>query len=136
MTAVSTPIVPNIDQTDTTSTPPPGPRRLWASGHAGGDVLLKWQNVIFIQHGQDTGFTQAPPRAGMESTRANGPERYKGHVLQILIQIHPTESIGNMVHKALMECCLPRSIVPAPDTLHYTLGEYLSNSVWAQKRRL
>ena len=44
--------------------------------------------------------TQAPPRAGIESTRASSSERYKGHVLQILIEIRPTESIGNMVHKA------------------------------------
>jgi len=80
---------------DTTSTPPPGPRRLWTSEQDGGDILLKWQNVILIQHGQDTGFTQTPPRTGMESTRASDSEKYKGHVLQILIEIHPTESIGN-----------------------------------------
>ena len=135
MSAVSTPTVPNIDQMDTTPTPPPSPRRLWALEQAVGDTLLKWQNVIPIQHGQDTGFIQAPPRAGMESTGASGSEKYKGHVLQILIEIHPTESIGNMVHKALMECYFPRSIVPAPDALHYTLGEYPSNLVWAQDRR-
>ena len=95
MTAVSTPTVPNIDQMDTTPTPPPSPRRLWALKQTAGDTLLKWQNVIPIQYGQDTGFIQAPPRAGMESTRASGSEKYKGHVLQILIEIHPTESIGN-----------------------------------------
>ena len=30
---------------------------------------------------------------------------------------------------------LPRSTVPAPDTLHYTLEEYPSNLVWTQDRR-
>jgi len=41
---------PDTDQTDTTPTPPPGPRRLWASDQDAGDVLLKWQKVILIQH--------------------------------------------------------------------------------------
>jgi len=45
---------------DTTPTPPPGPCRLWASDQDAGDALLEWQKVILIQHGQDTGFTQAP----------------------------------------------------------------------------
>ena len=31
-----------------------------------------------------------------------------------------------------MECYLLRSTGPAPDTLHYTLGEFPSNLVWAQ----
>ena len=115
---------------DNPSTPPLEPRRPWASAQDGGDVSLKWQNVILIQHGQDTRFTQAPPRVGLESTRASNSEMYKGHILQLLIEILPTESIGRMVQKALMECYLPGSIVPTPDTLHYTLGEHPSNSVW------
>ena len=132
--AVSTPPAPDIDQTDTTPTPPPGPRRLWFSDQDAGDNLLKWQNVILIQHGQDIGFTQAPIQAGLESTRTSGSEKYQGHVLQILIEVRPTESIGNIVHKALMECYFLRSIVPSPETYHYTLGEYPSNLVWAQDR--
>jgi len=90
--------------------------------------------VILIKHGQDTGFTQAPIRAGLESTRTSGSEKHKGHVLQVLIEARPTESIGNIVHKALMECYFLRSIVPSPETYHYTLGEYPSNLVWAQDR--
>jgi len=130
--AVPTPTAPDTDQTDTTPTPPPGPRTLWASDQDAGDALLKWQKAILIQHGQDTGFTQAPIRAGLESTRTSGSEKYKGHVLQVLIEVSPTESTGNTVLKALMECYLLRSTVPASDTLHYTLGEYPSNLVWAQ----
>jgi len=90
--------------------------------------------VILKEHGQDTGFTQAPIRAGLESTRTSGTEKYKGHVLQVRIEVSPTESIGNTVHKALMECYLLRSTVPAPDTLHYTLGEFPSNLIWAQEQ--
>jgi len=125
----------NADQMDTVSTPSLEPRRLWASEQGGGDVLLKWQNVILIQHGQDTGFTQAPPRAGVKSARSSNSEKYKGHVMQLLIEILPTESIGHMIQKALTQCYLPGSIVPTPDTLHYTLGEHPSHLVWTQDRR-
>jgi len=71
----------------------------------------------------------------VESARASYSEEYKGHVLQLLIEILPTESIGHMVQKALTECYLPGSIVPTPDTLHYTLGKHPSNLVWTQDRR-
>ena len=90
--------------------------------------------MILIQHGQDTGFTQAPIRTGLESARTSGTEKYKGHVVQVLIEVSPTESIGNTVHKALMECYPLQSTVPAPDTLHYTLGKFQSNLVWAQEQ--
>ena len=85
--------------------------------------------MILIQNGKDTGFTQAPIRAGLESTRTNSTEKYKGNVLEVLIEVNPTESIGNTVHKVLMEYYLLRFTVPAPDTLHYTLGKFPSNLV-------
>jgi len=93
----------NADQMDTVPTPSLEPRRLWASEQDGGDALPKWQNVILIQHGQDTGFTQAPPRAGVESARSSNSEEYKGHVMQLRIAILPTESIGHMTQKALTQ---------------------------------
>jgi len=132
--AVPTLTAPGTDETDATPTPPPRPRRLWASDQEAGDVLLTWQKVILIQHGSDTGFTQAPIRAGLESTRTSGNEKCKGHILEVLIEVSPTKSIGNKIHKILMECYLLRSTVPAPDTLHYTLGEFPSNLVWAQEQ--
>jgi len=92
------------------------------------------QRVILIQDGRDKGFTQAPTRAGLESIRTAGTEEYKGHVLEVQIEVSPTESIGNTVHKILLECYLQRSTVPAPDTLYYTLGEFPSNLVWAQEQ--
>ena len=112
----------------------PRPRKLWASGQGAGDVALKWQRVILIQDGKDKGFTQAPIREELESARTGGIEKYKGHVLEVLIEVSPTESIGNTVHKILLECYLQRSTVPAPDTLHYTLGEFPSNLVWSQEQ--
>jgi len=118
----------------TTLTPPPRPRKLWASGQGASDAALKWQRVILIQDGKDKGFTQAPIRAGLESIRTRGTEENQGHVLEVLIEVSPTESIGNTVHKILLECYLQRSTVPAPDTLHYTLGEFPSNLVWAQEQ--
>jgi len=54
---------------------------------------LQWQRVILIQDGKDTGFTQAPTRAGQESIRTNDTEEYKGHVLEVLIEVSPTENI-------------------------------------------
>ena len=114
-------------QIDTVPIPSLEPRRLWASEQGGGDVLLKWQNVILIQHGQDKRFKQAPPRTGVESARSSNSEKYKGHVMQLLIEILPTESIGHMIQKALTHCYLPGSIVPTLDTLHYTLGEHPSH---------
>jgi len=117
-----------------TLTPPPRLRKLWASGQGAEDLALKWQRVILIQDGKDKGFTQAPIREGLESTKTRGTEKYKGHVLEVLIEVSPTESIGNTVHTILLECNLQRSTVPAPDTLHYTLGEFLSNMVWAQEQ--
>jgi len=125
---------PGTDGKGNTLTLPPRPRRLWASGQGASDAALKWQRVILIQDGKDKGFTQAPIRAGLESIRTRGTEEYKGHVLEVLIEVSPTESIGNTVHKILLECYLQRSTVPAPDTLHYTLGEFPSNLVWAQEQ--
>jgi len=141
--AVRTTVFPitarNAEQVDTvpTTVPTPSlePRRLWASEQGGGDSLLQWQNVILIQHGQDTGFTQAPPRAGVESARSSNSELYKGYIMQLLIAILPTESIGHMIQKALTLCYPPGSIVPTPDTLHYTLGEHPSHLIWTQDRR-
>ena len=37
------------------------------------------------------------------------------------------------MHKLLLTCYSQRSTVPAPDTLQYTLGEFLSNLVWTQE---
>jgi len=125
---------PDTDETDTTPTLPLRPRKLWASDQESRDAVLQWQRVILIQDGKDKGFTQAPIRAGLESTRTSGTEEYKGHVLEVLIEVSPTESIGNTVHKILLECYLQQSTVPALDTLHYTLGEFPSNLVWAQEQ--
>ena len=124
-----------VHQMDTVPNPPLEPRRLWASKQCGGDVLLKWQNVVLIQHGQDTGFTQAPPRTGVESAGSSNPEVYKGHVMHVMIAILPTESIGHMIQKALALCYPSGAIVPSHDTLHYTLREYPSHLVWTQGRR-
>ena len=124
----------DTDQTETTPSPLPGTHRIWALDHDAGDALFQWQTVILIQHGQDIGFTQAPIRTRLESTRTSGTEKYKGHVVQVLVEVSPTESIGNIVHKALMECYPLRSTVPAPDTLHYTLGKFPSSLVWAQEQ--
>ena len=40
-----------------------------------------------------------------------------------------------MIQTVLTECYSAGSKIPAPDTLHYTLGEQLINSVWTQDRR-
>jgi len=40
-----------------------------------------------------------------------------------------------MIQKALTLCYPPGSIVPTPDTLHYTLGEHPSHLIWTQDRR-
>jgi len=125
---------PGTDGTGTTLTLPPRPRKVWASGQGAGDAALKWQRVILIQDGKDKGFTQAPIRVGLESARTRGTEKYKGHVLEVLTEVSPTYSIGNNVHETLLKCFLQRSTVPAPDTLHYTLGEFPSNLVWSQER--
>jgi len=124
----------NVHQMDTDPKPPPEPRRLWAS-EGGRDTVLQWRNVILIQHGLDKGFTQAPPRIGVESVRSSNPEMYQGHVLQVMIAILPTDSIGHMIQKALALCYQSGAIVPSPDTLHYTLGEHPSHLVWTQGRR-
>jgi len=125
---------PGTDETDTTPTLPPRPRKLWASDPGAGDAALKWQRVILIQDGKDKGSTQAPIREGLESARTRGTERYEGHVLAVLTEVSPTDSIGNIVHNVLLECYPQRSTVPAPDTLHYTLGEFPSNLVWSQEQ--
>ena len=115
------PTDPRTDGKGNTLTLPPRPRKLWASGQRASEAALKWQRVILIQDGKDKGFTQAPIRIELESIRTRGAEKYKGHVLEVLIEAIPTESIGNTVHKILLECYPLRSTVPAPDTLHYTL---------------
>jgi len=125
---------PGTDGKGNTLTFPPRPRKLWASGQRASNAAFKWQRVILIQDGKHKGFTQAPIRIGLDSIRTRGTEKYKGHVLEVLIEVIPTESIGNTVHTILLECYPPRSIVPAPDTLHYTLGEFPSNLVWAQEQ--
>jgi len=130
----NTPTDPGTDGMGTTSTLPPRPRKLWASDQGAGDAALKWQRVILIQDGKDKGFTQAPIREGLESARTRGTEKYEGHVLAVLTEVSPTDSIGNIVHDILLECYLQRSTVPAPDTLHYTLGKFPSNLVWSQEQ--
>jgi len=129
-----TPTDPGNDETDTTPTLPPRPRKLWASDQGTGDAALTWQRVILIHDGKDRGFTQAPIREGLESARTRGTERYEGHFLAVLTEVSPTDSIGNIVHNVLLECYPQRSTVPAPDTLYYTLGEFPSNLVWSQER--
>jgi len=109
-------------------------RKVWASGQRSGDVALKWQMVILIQYGKDKGFTQAPIRAGLGSVRTAGIKKYNGHVLDVLIEARVTERIGTTVHNILLDCYPHRSTVPAPDTLHYTLGEFQRNLVWNQGR--
>ena len=94
----------------------------------------QWQRVILIQDGKDTGFTQAPFRVGQDPIRTNDTEEYKGHVLEVLIEVSPTENIGNAVHKLLLKCYSQGSTVPAPDTLRYTLGKFPSNLVWTQEQ--
>jgi len=110
---------PGTDRKGDTLTLPPRPRKIWAAGQRAGDAALKWQRVILIQDGKVKGFTQAPIRAGLETVRIGSIERYKGHVLDVLIELSLTERIGTTVHKILLECYPQRSTVPAPDTLHY-----------------
>ena len=109
---------------------PPRPRKIWAASQRAGDAALKWQRVFLIQHVKDKGFAQAPIRAGLGSVRSGSIEKYKGHVLDVLIEVSLTERIGTTVHNILLECY--PSTVPAPDTLHYTLGEFPRNLVWNQ----
>jgi hypothetical protein len=88
---VPTPIASDTDEKDTAPTFPLSPRKLWASDQEARDVLLQWQRVILIQDGKDTGFTQAPIRVGQDPIRTNDTEEYKGHVLEVLIEVSPTE---------------------------------------------
>jgi len=83
----------NAHQMHSEPNPPPEPRRLWASEQGEGDTLLLWRNVILIQHELDKGFTQAPPRTGVDSARPINPEVYQGHVLQVMIATLPTDVI-------------------------------------------
>ena len=126
---------PNGHQTVTDPNPPPGPRRLWASEQGEGDTLLHWRQVILIQHGLDKGFTQAPPRAGVDSARPITPEVYQGHVLQVMVATLPTDNIGHMIRQTLALCYPPGLFVPTPDTLHYTLGKHSSHFGWTHDRR-
>jgi len=120
----------NVNQLDIVPNPPLEPRRLWASEQGEGDSLLQWRNVILIQHGSNKGFTQAPPRSGVDSARPTHPEVYHGHVLQVMIATLSTDSIGHMIQQALVLCYPPGLIAPTPDTLHYTLGEHPSHLAW------
>ena len=129
---VSNPTAPDTDEKDTAPTFPLSPRKLWASDQEARDVLLQWQRVILIQDGKDTGFTQAPIRVGQDPIRTNDTEEYKGHVLEVLVEVSPTENIGNAVHKLLLKCYSQGSTVPAPDTLQYTLGNFLAT--WSRQR--
>jgi len=61
-------------------------------------------------------------------------EEYKGHVLEVLIEVSPTDNVGNEVHKLLLKCYSQPATVPAPYTLRYTLKEFPSNLVWTQER--
>jgi len=42
----------------------------------------------------------------MEIARSSNPEVYKGHVMQVMIAILPTDSIVHMIQKALALCYL------------------------------
>jgi hypothetical protein len=74
--AVPTLTDPGTDETDTTPTLPPRPRKIWASDQEARDAILQWQRVILIQDGKDKGFTQALIRAEPESIRTNDTEEY------------------------------------------------------------
>jgi len=74
--AVPTLTDPGTDETDTTPTLPPRPRKIWASDQEARDAILQWQRVILIQDGKDRGFTQALIRAEPESIRTNDTEEY------------------------------------------------------------
>jgi hypothetical protein len=97
-------------------------RKSWGSGQEARDKPLHWQMVILIQDGTDSGFIQAPIRTGQGSTRTNDVEEYKGHVLEVLIEVNPTDTVGNVIHKLLLKCYSQPVTVPAPHTLRYTLG--------------
>jgi len=62
-----------------------------------------------------------------------GIEEYKGHVL-VLIEASQTERIGTIAQNILWQCYPHGSAVPAPDTLHYTLGKLPRHLVWNQGR--
>jgi len=110
----------------------PRSRKVGASGQRSREDALQWQRVILNQDGKDKGFTQAPIGAEVGSVRAYSIEQYKGHVLDVLIDASQTERIGTIVHIILRDCYPNRSEVPAPDTLHYTLGKFPHDLFWNQ----
>jgi len=111
---------------------PPGIRRVLAPSQRSTEGPFLWQRVILIQDSKDKGFSQAPIRSEVGSVRTYSFEQYKGHVLDVLIEASRAERIGTIVHNILRECYPNRSEVPAPDTLHYTVGEFSHDLVWNQ----
>jgi len=67
--AVPMPAAPDTEEKDTAPPFTPIPRTFWASDQEARDMPLQWQRVILIQDNTDTGFTQAPIRAGQGPTR-------------------------------------------------------------------
>jgi len=94
------------------------------------DAVLKRQRVVLIQNGKDKG----PICAGPGSVRTVGIEEYKGHVLDVRIEANQTEKIGTIAQNILRQCYPHGSAVPAPNTLHYTLGTFPHQLVWNQRR--
>ena len=111
---------------------PPGIRRVLAPSQRSTEGPFLWQRVILIQDSKDKGFSQAPIRSEVGSVRTYSIKQYKGHVLDVLIEASRAERIGTIVHNILRECYPNRSEVPAPDTLHYTVGEFSHDLVWNQ----
>ena len=130
--------VPNLaaPDTDEIHMPPldPTSRKVWGSDLDTGNYAPHWQRAILIQDGTAPGFPQAPIRIGQGSTSENEMERYKGHVLEVLIKVKPGETVGNAIHKVLLKCYPQPATVPAPHTLKYTLGDFPSHVVWTQEQ--
>jgi len=131
-TAVPKLTAPDFEENHTTPPFTLTSRRSWGSDQEARDKPLHWQRVILIQDGTDSGFIQALIRTGQDSTRTNDVEEYKGHVLEVLIEVNPTDLVGNVIHKLLLKCYSQPETIPAPHTLRYTLGKLPSNLVWRQ----
>jgi len=130
----NTPAALGTERTGDKLISPPRFRKVLASGQRSMEDPLIWQRAILIQDGKDKGFTQAPIRSEVGSVRAHSVEQYKGHVLDVLIETSRTERIGKIVHNILRDCYPNQSEVPAPDTLHYTLGKFPHDLVWNQRK--
>jgi len=130
--------VHKLDTPDTEEihAPPSGltSRKSWGSDHKTREKTPHWQRVILTQDCTAPGFIQAPIRTGQCSCRTNDVEEYKGHVLEVLIEVNPNDTVSNAIHKLLLKCYSQPATVPAPHTLRYTLGDLPSHVVWTQEQ--